>query len=45
MDMSYTDAEQTFRRDVRTFLRDQVPEALARKVRLGQHLDKADYEQ
>jgi alkylation response protein AidB-like acyl-CoA dehydrogenase len=44
MDLSFTAAEQRFRRDVRQFLREKLPSDLSNKVRNGVHLAKQDME-
>ncbi len=44
MDLTYTDAQEAFRDDLRTFLDQRLPKRLSDKVRLGQHLTKEDYE-
>ena len=44
MDLSFSDAEIAFREEVRRFLRAELPEDIARKVREGRELAKADYE-
>ena len=45
MDLNFTVAEQTFRDEVRAFLRDNLPPRLSSKVRTGKRLTKADMEQ
>lgn len=45
MDLNFSDEDLLFREEVRQFLRDKLPPALAEKVRLGRHLTKQDYEQ
>ena len=42
MDLQFTPEEQAFRAEVRAFLKDQLPPALASKVRNGQRLTRAD---
>ncbi|MBW4707148.1 acyl-CoA dehydrogenase family protein [Roseobacter sp. YSTF-M11] len=44
MDLSYSDEEIAFRREVRAFLQDKLPPELSGKVRAGKELAKADYE-
>ncbi len=44
MDMNFTPEEIAFRDEVRGFLKDKLPEALAAKVKGGKRLLKADYE-
>ena len=44
MDLSYSPEETAFRDEVRAFLRDELPEDLAAKVRGGQDLTKDDHE-
>jgi alkylation response protein AidB-like acyl-CoA dehydrogenase len=45
MDLSFTPSEQAFRDDVRGFLAEALPPALAEKMRNGVTLDKADFDQ
>ncbi|MDB5584167.1 MAG: pimeloyl-CoA dehydrogenase large subunit [Bradyrhizobium sp.] len=45
MDLSFTPDELRFRKEVRQFLRDHLPDAIAGKVRDGVCLTKADMEQ
>ncbi len=42
MDLSYSKEEESFREEVRAFLRDEMPKEMSDKVRLGQNLTKAD---
>ena len=42
MDLSFTAAEEAFRDEVRTFLRDRLPKRLAEAVRTGKRLTKDD---
>jgi alkylation response protein AidB-like acyl-CoA dehydrogenase len=42
MDLNYTAEEEAFRAEVRTFLQQQVPEAVRAKLRLGRRLSKDD---
>ena len=44
MDITYTDEEKAFRDEVRQWLKDNLPPALAAKVRGHKRLTKADYE-
>ncbi|MGB3556343.1 MAG: acyl-CoA dehydrogenase family protein [Jannaschia sp.] len=44
MDLTFSDEEIAFRDEVRRFLADRLPEDIARKVREGRELVKADYE-
>lgn len=44
MDLSYSPEETAFRDEVRAFMADAVPTALAEKVRGGKRLAKADHE-
>jgi alkylation response protein AidB-like acyl-CoA dehydrogenase len=44
MDLNYTPQEEAFRQEVRDFLKDNLPEDLATKVRNGRDLEKADME-
>ena len=43
MDLNYSAEELAFRDEVRTFLRDKLPEDLRRKVIEHRHLNRADY--
>ncbi|MBY8974516.1 acyl-CoA dehydrogenase family protein [Rhodobacteraceae bacterium NNCM2] len=45
MELSYSESERAFRDDVRTWLRENLPPALAAKVRGQQRLTKDDYHQ
>ncbi len=45
MDLNLTPEEQAFRAEVRRFIAEKVPARLTDKVRHGQHLTKADYEE
>ncbi len=45
MDLSYSDEERAFREEVRAFLDEKLPEALADKMRRGEELTKDDHEQ
>ncbi len=45
MDLNFTDEQKAFRADVRAFLDEKLPKRLSDKVRLGQRLEKADYEE
>ncbi|PWE16430.1 pimeloyl-CoA dehydrogenase large subunit [Marinicauda salina] len=45
MDLDFTPEEEAFREEVRAFLKDKLPARLAKKVREGQHLTKADMEE
>ncbi len=45
MDLNFTPEEEAFRAEVRAFLADGLPARLAEKVRTGQHMGKADFEQ
>jgi hypothetical protein len=40
MDIHFTHEEQTFRREVRAFLKQNLPMDIAEKVRLGRRLAK-----
>jgi alkylation response protein AidB-like acyl-CoA dehydrogenase len=42
MDLSFTPEEIAFREEVRTFIHENLPSRLQRKVARGEHLDKAD---
>ena len=44
MDLNFTPAEDAFRAEVRSFLKDNLSEELATKVRNGEELGKADIE-
>ncbi|MBK0400262.1 acyl-CoA dehydrogenase family protein [Limibaculum sp. M0105] len=44
MELTYSPAEQAFRTEVRDWIRENLPPALAAKVRGGKRLSKADYE-
>lgn len=44
MDLGYSDAEKAFRAEVRTFLKEQLPEDLAAKVRNGGDPGKEGHE-
>ena len=43
MDVRFTAAENAFRADVRTFLRNEIPEEIRRKISEGRKLDRKDY--
>ena len=45
MDLSFTQEDETFRAEVRAFLKDKLPARLSDKVRKGQRLTKADMEE
>ena len=45
MDLSFTQEDEAFRAEVRTFLQDKLPARLSDKVRKGQRLTKADMEE
>ncbi|MFD1695567.1 acyl-CoA dehydrogenase family protein [Roseibium aestuarii] len=45
MDLTFTPAEEDFRKEVRAFLEAKLPERLAEKGRLGRHLSKQDHEE
>ena len=45
MDLEFTPAEEAFRSEVREFFATRLPAAFARKIRLGQHLEKDEQEQ
>lgn len=45
MDLNFTDEQKAFRAEVRGFLEEKLPQRLSDKVRLGQRLEKADYEE
>ncbi|MGI9503061.1 MAG: acyl-CoA dehydrogenase family protein, partial [Geminicoccaceae bacterium] len=44
MDLRFTAEDQAFRTELRAFLAEVLPKALTEKVRLGQRLEKEDYE-
>ncbi|KJZ18429.1 acyl-CoA dehydrogenase family protein [Loktanella sp. S4079] len=44
MDLQFTKEEEAFREEVRTFLGENLPQDIQRKVRNNTPLDKADYE-
>lgn len=43
MDLRFTAEDEAFRQEVRTFLKQKLPQRLADKVRLGQRLTRDDY--
>jgi len=45
MDLQFTPEEQAFREEVRSFLKDRLPQHIAGKVKAGQRLSKADQEE
>ena len=45
MDLNFTPEQDAFRKDVRTFLADNLPRTISEKVRLGKRLAKTDIEQ
>jgi len=45
MNLSFSEAEEVFRADVRSFLRENLPATLAEKVRTGRRLTKNDHEE
>ncbi len=45
MDLEFTPAEEAFRNDVREFFSAEVPARFSEKIRLGQHLSKAEQEE
>jgi len=45
MDLNFTAAEESFRQEVKEFLRAHLPVSLSEKVQHGEHLSKADTEQ
>ncbi|HWI86186.1 MAG TPA: acyl-CoA dehydrogenase family protein [Sphingomonas sp.] len=45
MDLDFTPAEEAFRKDVRSFLRDKLPNRISEKVRTGKRLTKRDQEE
>ena len=45
MDLNYTDAQNAFRQEVREYFKDNLPESLSNKFKLGKTLSKADHEQ
>lgn len=45
MNLDFTPEDEAFREEVRAFLRDKLPPAIAEKVRTGKRLSKADHEQ
>ncbi len=44
MDLNFSAKEEAFRNEVREFLHAELPQSLARKVRQGERLSKADFE-
>ena len=44
MNIHFTPEEQSFRQEVQAFLRNNLPDDLARKVRLGRRLAKSDHQ-
>ena len=44
MDLSYSQEEDAFRQEVRTFLKQELPEDISEKVRLSVELEKTDME-
>ncbi|MEM1020993.1 MAG: acyl-CoA dehydrogenase family protein, partial [Pseudomonadota bacterium] len=44
MDLSYSQEEEAFRQEVRTFLEQELPEDISEKVRLSVELEKTDME-
>ncbi len=44
MDLSYTQEQQEFRKEVRAFLAENLPSRISEKVRLGKRLVKGDTE-
>ncbi|GAA6208470.1 acyl-CoA dehydrogenase family protein [Cognatishimia sp. WU-CL00825] len=45
MDLNYTEEQEAFRAEVRSFLADNLPDHIAEKTRLGKQLTKADTEE
>ncbi|MBB36033.1 MAG: pimeloyl-CoA dehydrogenase large subunit [Hirschia sp.] len=45
MNLDFTKAEEDFRAEVRDFLKEKLPKRISEKVRTGQRLTKADYEE
>ncbi len=45
MDLNFTSEEEAFRTEVQTFLKENLPERIAAKVKAGQRLTKADQEE
>ena len=45
MDLTFTEAEEAFRDEVRAFLKEKLPARLSDKVRRGQRLMKEDFEE
>jgi alkylation response protein AidB-like acyl-CoA dehydrogenase len=43
MRLQFTEAEEAFRREVRAFVQDKLPDDIRRKVELGLRLEHADY--
>jgi len=43
MHLECTQEERSFREEVRAFLRERLPDAIRRKVRVGEALERADY--
>jgi hypothetical protein len=42
MDLQFTPQEEAFRAEVQTFLKEKLPANIAKKVKAGQRLTKAD---
>lgn len=45
MNLDFTDEEIAFRDEVRSYLKEHLPEHIVQKVRGGKHIGKADYEE
>ena len=45
MDLTFTDAEEAFRAEVRQFLADRLPARISAKVRTGKRPTKRDFEE
>ncbi|MBL8303902.1 MAG: acyl-CoA dehydrogenase family protein [Ideonella sp.] len=43
MKLAFSPEDEAFRAEVRTFVREQLPDAIRRKVELGRRLDRDDY--
>src|SRR5438477_10134575 len=45
MDLNFTQEEEAFRNEVRSFLAENLPARLCEKVSTGKHLSKADHDE
>ena len=45
MDLNFTPEEEAFRAEVQAFLKEKLPARIARKVKAGQRLTKADQDE